>query len=52
MISALMAAAVLSAICAIAADWEEHRKAAFYFLKPLTTALEFALGGRTGTSPG
>lgn len=27
---------------AIAADWEERRHAAFYFLKPLTTALIFA----------
>ncbi len=39
MISALMVAAVLCACCAIAADWNERRRAAFYALKPLTTLL-------------
>lgn len=32
-------AAVVSAILAIAADWNERRHAAFHILKPLTTAL-------------
>lgn len=43
MISALIAASVTSAVLAIAADWEERRHAAFYFLKPLTTVLIFAI---------
>lgn len=43
MISALIAATVLCAICAIAADWNEHRRKVFYVLKPLTTVLVLAL---------
>lgn len=39
MITALTAAAVVSATLAIAADWEERRSAAFYLAKPLTTLL-------------
>ena len=35
----LFGAAALSAVLAIAADWEEQRHRAFYLLKPLTTAL-------------
>lgn len=38
----LAGAAVVSAILAIAAEWEERRHAAFYLLKPLTTALILA----------
>lgn len=37
--AALFAAAAISAVLAIAADWEERRHRAFYLLKPLTTAL-------------
>jgi alkenylglycerophosphocholine/alkenylglycerophosphoethanolamine hydrolase len=43
MISALMGLAVFSACCAIAADWEERRNAAFYVMKPLTTLLIIAI---------
>lgn len=43
MISALIAASVTSAGLAIAADWEGRRRIAFYFLKPLTTVLIFAI---------
>lgn len=43
MISALGIAAAVSALCAIAADWNERRHAAFYVLKPLTTILIFAI---------
>jgi uncharacterized membrane protein YhhN len=39
MITALGAAAAVSALLAIAADWEERRHRAFYVLKPLTTLL-------------
>lgn len=39
----LAAAAGLSAVLAIAAEWEERRHPAFYLLKPLTTALILAL---------
>ncbi len=37
--AALFGAAAVSALLAIAADWEERRHPAFYLLKPLTTAL-------------
>jgi uncharacterized membrane protein YhhN len=40
--AALYTAAGLSALLAIAADWEEQRHRAFYLLKPLTTALILA----------
>ena len=43
MTSALIALAALSAIGAIGADWNERRSAAYYFLKPLTTILIFAI---------
>lgn len=43
MIPALTVAAVISAALAIAADWEERRRAAFYALKPLTTILILAI---------
>jgi len=36
---ALTVAAALSALLAIAADWEERRRRAFFVLKPLTTLL-------------
>ena len=39
MVTALSAAAAVSALLAIAADWEERRHRAFYVLKPLTTLL-------------
>lgn len=39
----LAVAAGLSAVLAIAAEWEERRHPAFYLLKPLTTALILAL---------
>jgi uncharacterized membrane protein YhhN len=39
MTSAFFGAAAVSAVLAIAADWEERRHRAFYLLKPLTTAL-------------
>lgn len=39
----LIAAAALSALAAIAADWNERRHPAFYALKPLTTLLILAL---------
>lgn len=39
----LAGAAVLSAVLAIAAEWEERRHPAFYLLKPLTTALILAV---------
>jgi uncharacterized membrane protein YhhN len=38
----LFAAAAISALLAIAADWEERRHRAFYLLKPLTTTLILA----------
>lgn len=38
---ALIAATVLCAIGAIATDWNERRRTAFFFLKPLTTILIF-----------
>lgn len=50
MISALIAAAVLCAAGAIAADWEERRHAAFYTLKPLTTVLILALAAVAPTT--
>jgi len=37
--AAFFGAAAISAVLAIAADWEEKRHRAFYLLKPLTTAL-------------
>jgi hypothetical protein len=37
--TALAVAAAVSALLAIAADWEERRHRAFFVLKPLTTAL-------------
>lgn len=40
---ALGLAAALSAIAAIAADWNEQRRRSFYLLKPLTTLLILAL---------
>ena len=40
--AALFAAAAVSALLAIAAEWEERRHPAFYLLKPLTTALILA----------
>ena len=40
--AALFAAAAISALLAIAADWEERRHRAFYLLKPLTTTLILA----------
>src|SRR5689334_5870984 len=39
MIPALTAAAAISGLLAIAADWEERRHPAFYALKPVTTIL-------------
>jgi alkenylglycerophosphocholine hydrolase len=39
----LAGAAALSAVLAIAAEWEERRHPAFYLLKPLTTALILAV---------
>jgi alkenylglycerophosphocholine hydrolase len=39
MIPALTVCAVVSALLAIAADWNERRHRAFYLLKPLTTVL-------------
>jgi alkenylglycerophosphocholine hydrolase len=42
MIPALACAAGLSAVLAIAAEWEERRHRSFYLLKPLTTALILA----------
>lgn len=39
MIPALSVCAAVSAVLAIAADWNERRHRAFYVLKPLTTAL-------------
>jgi uncharacterized membrane protein YhhN len=36
---ALTAAAAISALAAIAADWEERRQRSFFLLKPLTTLL-------------
>jgi len=39
---ALFAAAAVSALLAIAAEWGERRHPAFYLLKPLTTALILA----------
>jgi uncharacterized membrane protein YhhN len=49
MTSAFFGAAGLSAILAIAADWEERRHRAFYLLKPLTTAL--VLGAALSRAP-
>lgn len=49
MTSAFFGAAALSAILAIAADWEERRHRAFYLLKPLTTAL--ILGAALNRAP-
>lgn len=43
MITVLIGAAALSALLAIAADWQERRRAAFYLLKPLTTILIAAM---------
>lgn len=40
--ASLYAAAALSALLAILADWEERRHRSFYLLKPLTTALILA----------
>jgi len=40
--AALFAAAAVSALLAIAAEWEERRHPAFYLLKPLTTVLILA----------
>ena len=40
--AALFTAAAISALLAIAADWEERRHRAFYLLKPLTTTLILA----------
>jgi alkenylglycerophosphocholine/alkenylglycerophosphoethanolamine hydrolase len=40
--AALFAAAAVSALLAIAAEWEERRHPAFYLLKPLTTILILA----------
>jgi len=40
--AAIFGAAAVSALLAIAADWEERRHPAFYLLKPLTTALILA----------
>ncbi len=40
--AAFFSAAAISALLAIAADWEERRHPAFYLLKPLTTALILA----------
>lgn len=39
MLTALILASALSALLAIAADWNEQRHRAFYLLKPLTTLL-------------
>lgn len=39
----LISAAALSAVCAIAADWNERKPPIFLLLKPLTTALIIAL---------
>jgi uncharacterized membrane protein YhhN len=49
MTSAFFGAAALSAVLAIAADWEERRHRAFYILKPLTTAL--ILGAALSLAP-
>lgn len=43
MIVGLAAAATLSALLAIAADWKERRHRAFYILKPITTLLILGL---------
>ena len=43
MIAALTVAAALAAVLAIAADWEERRRSAFYALKPLATLLILAI---------
>jgi alkenylglycerophosphocholine hydrolase len=48
----LAAAAGLSAVLAIAAEWEERRHPAFYLLKPLTTALILALAALLPPSAG
>ena len=45
----LFCAAAISALLAIAADWEERRHPAFYLLKPLTTAL--ILGAALSLAP-
>lgn len=47
--AALFGAAAVSALLAIAADWEERRHPAFYLLKPLTTAL--ILGAALSLTP-
>ena len=47
--AALFSAAAVSALLAIAADWEERRHPAFYLLKPLTTAL--ILGAALSLAP-
>lgn len=47
--AALFGAAAVSALLAIAADWEERRHPAFYLLKPLTTAL--ILGAALSLAP-
>ncbi len=41
-------AAAVSALLAIAADWNEQRHASFYLLKPLKTALIFGIAGQAG----
>lgn len=43
MITILLGAAVVSALLAIAADWNERKHPAFYLLKPLTTLLIIGL---------
>lgn len=50
MITVLCAAAALSAVLAIAAEWGEQRHRSFYLLKPLTTVLiaGIALCGEPG----
>ena len=47
--AAFFGAAAVSALLAIAADWEERRHPAFYLLKPLTTAL--ILGAALSLAP-
>lgn len=48
MIAALTVAAAVSALLAIAADWEERRHRAFFVLKPLTTVLIIAVAYARG----
>jgi alkenylglycerophosphocholine hydrolase len=45
---ALSVAAVVSALAAIRADWEERRHRSFFLLKPLTTLLIIALAASIG----